>query len=101
MSEDDKYNGLELIEQECKGHYVFKNINVSCTQGFALLFGESENVVRKCMDMINERYPEPDYLQVFSYNGVTFYAISPCEEDELEELPEEERRVQFLLASEY
>lgn len=31
MSEDDKYNGLELTEQECKGHYVFKNINVSCT----------------------------------------------------------------------
>lgn len=63
MSEVDKYNGLELTEQECKGHYVFKNINVSCTQGFALLFGESENAVRKCMDMINERYPEPDYLQ--------------------------------------
>ena len=100
MSEVDKYNGLELTEQECKGHYVFNNINVSCTQGFALLFGEPVEI-RRCMDMINKRYPEPDYLQVFSYNGVKFYAISPCDEDELEELPEEERRVQFLLASEY
>lgn len=26
MSEDDKYNGLELTEQECKGHYVFKTL---------------------------------------------------------------------------
>lgn len=93
------FDGLKLYQQEYPGDYAFRNVRVAASRGFVNAFEDCYmNLVRKCLEMLPEN---PDYLQVFTYRERKFYLISPCKVSELMELPDEERRIQFILADEW
>ena len=50
---------------------------IVCTANFQNTFGEETlELIKESMNMILKQERHPDYLQVFTYNGIKFYAIS-------------------------
>ena len=68
---------LTKMKQEEEGNYRFYGVMIVCTANFQNTFGEETlELIKESMNMILKQEIHPDYLQVFTYNGIKFYAIS-------------------------
>ncbi|AXH53470.1 hypothetical protein ACEE25_07190 [Clostridium perfringens] len=69
----------------------FTNVLIVCTQGFNDAFGIEAKEISLCaINSIIQRYGNSaEYLQVFEYNGIKFWAINDFDETVTMLLPEE------------
>ena len=59
------------------GNFRCYGLLIVCTAIFQNTFGEETlELIKETMNMILKQERHPDYLQVFTYNGIKFYAIS-------------------------
>ena len=67
-----------ILPQEQEGNYLFvgEGLQAVCTKGFKEAFGdEFLQVAFTSQYLIAETYPNPDYLQKFTYKGITYWCI--------------------------
>lgn len=69
----------------------FTKVLLVCTNDFNNSFGiESEEISLRALNSITQRYGNSaEYLQVFEYNGIKFWAINDFDETVTMLLPEE------------
>lgn len=93
----------ELIHlpQECEGNADF-NRRIVLTSHFQDVFGEvaSLSIIARAMAMIR-KLDKPDYLQVFSYNGIKFWAIADASKGDEFDDEDFEPAVTFLMPEDY
>jgi hypothetical protein len=95
-----------LLSQEQEGDYLFygNEVETVCTKGFKETFGdETDEIVHVSRYLISSTYENPDYLQKFTYKGITYWCIGEFhKEDKLEDYIEVSNfYITFLLPSEY
>lgn len=94
-------NELQLDEQEYhNNHYAFFGVPIVCTIAFRNAFEEEyEELVRASLRKLREKYPNKnyDYLQVFHFRDITFWAIADAHQNERMK----DEHVTFLLPSDY
>ena len=95
-------NKITLQEQECEGSYDF-HCKTSCTKGFLELFGdESLELTEVTLCLINNKYKNPDWMQVIYYGDKKFYVIAEYERNVMKETDSDKKNyVTFMLPSEY
>lgn len=90
-----------LHDQEVNdNHYEYLGVPAVATKGFMEKFGEdSSKLSSASIKLLLEKYPERnwDYLQVFEYEGESFWIIS----DALQGEHLQDEHITFLLPEEY
>lgn len=90
-----------LNDQEVSdNHYQFFGVPIVCTPAFRDTFGEDHILVAfAAQQMIAEKYPDKnwDYLQTFTYKGISFWCIADADQKE----HWEDEHITFLMPSDY
>lgn len=83
-----------IHKEQTKDSYIFNDFTkvlLVCTNGFNNTFGaEAEEISLCALNSIIQRYGNSaEYLQVFEYNDIKFWAINDCDKIVTMLLPEE------------
>jgi hypothetical protein len=69
---------IEILKQEQEGDYLFlgEGVKPVCTKGFIEAFGDEYiEVAFTSQYLVTETYPNPDYLQKYTYKDITYWCI--------------------------